>query len=250
MYDVIKCALGKPSCSDQKCQVYSCRWLEEVASSISEQCSVPVLQRREGLSPWQVEPFAALAGIRLTTLSWKSGFRSEEVGRRAKAWRSITGLKVTSPGVNIRNGADSGDVSSSSSALGYNLASWRKKAETQWMAGDREGARAVSGKGRGADPQSPSLQGPLTSNGNITGWRALYFPELFPIDRCCGWKVYLAKVRHPNGHVMVTYCCLCRPACVDYCVSLGPELSCLVQERGGLMALLHSTSATFQLRST
>lgn len=78
------------------------------------------------------------AGIRLTTLSSKSSLRSEEVGRRAKAWMSITGLRVTFPGVNIRNGADSGDVSSSSSVLGYNLASWRKRAETQGRAGDRQ----------------------------------------------------------------------------------------------------------------
>ena len=78
-----------------------------------------------------MEPFAALSRGTLTTLSWKSGLRSEELGLRAKAWTSIAGMRVTFPGVNISNGADSGDISSSSSILGYILASWRKKAEAR-----------------------------------------------------------------------------------------------------------------------
>lgn len=50
----------------------------------------------------------------------------------------ITGMRVTFPGVNMKNGADSGDTSSSSSILGYNLANWRKKAEIQERAGDNQ----------------------------------------------------------------------------------------------------------------
>lgn len=44
---------------------------------------------------------------------------------------SITGMNVTFPGVNVRNGADSGDVSSSRSILGYNMASWKNRADTR-----------------------------------------------------------------------------------------------------------------------
>lgn len=88
--------------------------------------------------PTQAGPFAAPARIRLTALSWKSGSRSEESGRRTKAWMFITGTRVTFPGVNSRNGADSGDTSSSSSISGYNLSSCRKRAETQERAGDNQ----------------------------------------------------------------------------------------------------------------
>lgn len=115
---------------------------------------------RRGLPPGRCNPLLLCPEIRLTTLSWKSGLRSEEVGRRAKAWMSSTGMRVTFPGVNLRKGADSGDISSSNSVLGYSLASWRKRTEARGRAGDRQGARDISGKARWADTQSLNLQGP------------------------------------------------------------------------------------------
>lgn len=137
-----------------------------------------------GLHPWQAWPFAAPAVIRLTAFTRKSVLRSEELGRRAKAWIFITGTRVTFLGLILRNGADSGDTSSSSSILGYNLASWRKKGVRQ-----KEGPWAVSGKARWVGSQGSNLYGPKTSSRNITGWRELDFPE-FPSS---WWLLWLER---------------------------------------------------------
>ena len=113
---------------------------------------------RRGLPHGRCNPLLLCPEIRLTTLSWKSGLRSEEVGRRAKAWMSSTGMRVTFPGVNLRKGADSGDISSSNSVLGYNLASWRKRAKAQGEGRRQTGSSRYIREGqmgRSPKPESP-----------------------------------------------------------------------------------------------
>ena len=74
---------------------------------------------------------------------------------------SITGMKVTFPGVNVRNGADSGDVSSSSSILGYILASWKNRADTRGRYETDRGTLSYIGEGQmGRTPKTQIFKGP------------------------------------------------------------------------------------------
>lgn len=74
---------------------------------------------------------------------------------------SITGMNVTFPGVNVRNGADSGDVSSSSSILGYNLASWKNRADTRGGYETNRGTLSCIREGQmGRTPKTQVFKGP------------------------------------------------------------------------------------------
>lgn len=157
VYDPMKCAFRKPGSVAQEGGTHG-----RVLASAGP---VAITLLREGLAPWL--PGASVSS-RLTALSWKSGLWSEELGRRTKAWIFITGERVTFPGVKVKSGSDSGDASSSTSMLGYVLASWRESRHSE----DSRGHMEIQREDQMLGPKEQTLKVPSSSS------RDLCFPEL------------------------------------------------------------------------
>lgn len=104
---------------------------------------------------------------------------------------SINDARVTLPGAKVRSGSDSGDTSSSTSILGYNLASWGEQTfSRQQTAGDTPRELEIGGEDQGVGSCGGSASpGALSSASQARDLHS----QSFPRAGCC-WKGHFDKV--------------------------------------------------------